>query len=134
MAAESNKGISKLGAVISERAKQVNEKPLALDFGVIQSDYSLKTNTFAKPVPKGEYSVCRQLTLGSTGALLTETHVSLTGTHQHPGCGIGGGHNGGAHEHDIKIPEKMRSIKPGDRVLVAWVQNEAVVIDIVTRL
>lgn len=25
----------------------------------------------------------------------------------------------------------MRSIQPGDRVLVAWVQNEAVVIDII---
>jgi hypothetical protein len=25
----------------------------------------------------------------------------------------------------------MRKLKPGDRVLVAWVQNEAVVVDII---
>lgn len=37
----------------------------------------------------------------------------------------------GAHQHHVLVPEKMRSLKPGDRVLVAWVQNEAVVVDIV---
>ena len=126
---DTKRGVSKLGDVISERAKAVNGlNPLVLDFGVIQSDYSLKTNTFAKPVPKGDYSVCRQLTLGPTGAWLTETHVKMDGSHTHP---VPTG--GGAHDHDIKIPEKMRSIKPGDRVLVAWVQNEAVVVDIVTK-
>ena len=29
------------------------------------------------------------------------------------------------------IPEKMRRLRPGDRVLVAWVQSEAVVVDII---
>lgn len=34
----------------------------------------------------------------------------------------------GSHTHTAKPPQ----IKPGDRVLVAWVQNEAVVIDVVS--
>ena len=35
------------------------------------------------------------------------------------------------HQHHVLIPEKMRSIKPGDRVLVAWVGDDAVVVDLV---
>jgi hypothetical protein len=104
--------------------KQENESPLVLDFGEIQPNGSLLTNTFPLPIPKGDYSVCRQLTLGTTGSLLTETKTD--GKH--------GGHSlgfDGSHEHEIKVPEKMRSIKSGDRVLVAWVQSEAVVIDII---
>lgn len=150
---KTNRGVSNLAVVLSDRMKQENKSPLVLDFGVIQTDYSLKTNTFAKPIPKGDYSVCRQLTLGAKDAHLTNTisvgnngdgthsHGS-SGSHTHSGCGIGGGHTGGSHTHnnegphvhDVLIPESMRSIEPGDRVLVAWVQNEAVVIDIVTRL
>lgn len=34
----------------------------------------------------------------------------------------------GEHQHDILIPDKMRWLKPGDRVLVAWVQHDAFVI------
>lgn len=148
MSYDSNSGISKLGEAITERAKEVNGlTPLVIDFGVIQSDMSLKTNTYAKPIPRTDYSVCRQLTLGPTWAHLTYTIGAgkpNDGTHSHGSSGTHGGHSGGdgshqhkdegPHVHDVLIPEKMRSIKPGDRVLVAWVQNEAVVIDIVTRI
>ena len=48
-----------------------------------------------------------------------------------PQSSAGGGGSEGAHQHHVLVPEKMRSLKPGDRVLVAWVQNEAVVVDIV---
>ena len=40
---------------------------------------------------------------------------------------------GSNHSHNIQVPEKMRSVGAGDRVLVAWVQSEAVVIDIIER-
>ena len=134
MAYDSNAGISKLGAVISRRAGQMDAlNPLPLDFGEIQGDYSLKTNTYGRPIPKGQYSLCRQLTLGEEGKWLADTHYMKAGAHTHNGCGAGPGHNDGVHDHDVKIPEKMRSLLPGDRVLVAWVQNEAVVIDIVVK-
>ncbi|MBQ9720309.1 MAG: hypothetical protein IJV64_06395 [Oscillospiraceae bacterium] len=148
MSYDSNSGIARLGEAITGRAKQVNGlQPLTLDFGVIQSDMSLKTNTYAKAIPKTDYSVCRQLTLGPTWAHLTYTIGAgkpNDGTHDHGNSGTHGGHVGGngththtaegPHVHDVLIPEKMRSLKPGDRVLVAWVQNEAVIVDLVTRI
>ena len=127
MGFDSTSGISKLGEVISRRAQAVNDmNPQVLDVGLIQKDYSLKTNNFSRAIPRTDYSVCRQLTLGATGDVLTTT--ANDGSHTHPIT------SGGPHSHSVLIPEKMRSIKPGDRVLVVWVQNEAVVVDILTRL
>lgn len=48
-----------------------------------------------------------------------------------PQSSAGSGGDEGAHQHHVLIPEKMRRLKPGDRVLVAWVQSEAVVVDII---
>lgn len=117
---------------------------LVLDFGVIGSDYSLLTNTYPIAIPKTDYLVLRQLTLGNTGSVLTQTQNTgkpRDGTHSHGSSGTHGGHDGGdgshthnneaPHVHDVLIPEKMRWLKPGDRVLVAWVQHDAVVLDII---
>ena len=35
------------------------------------------------------------------------------------------------HVHVVLIPEKMRWLHPGDRVLVAWVRNQPCVIDLI---
>lgn len=123
-----NPGANKLANVLSERMKREGEAPLVLDFGEILLDGSLVTNTFPVPVPKGDYSVLRGLTFGMVDDVLTTTSLKEDdGEHE--------GHSGGtgSHSHDILLPEKMRSVGSGDRVLVAWVQNEAVVVDIVTR-
>jgi len=37
----------------------------------------------------------------------------------------------GEHQHHVLIPEKMRHLEPGDRVLVAWVGDDACVIDLI---
>lgn len=87
MAFEGNAGTNKLAKVLTKRMKQEGKSPLVLDFGEIQENGSLLTNTFPVPMPKGQYSVCRSLSY----------------------------------------------VTSGSRVLVAWVQNEAVVIDIITR-
>ena len=50
-------GTAKLAAVLSQRMKRENESPLVLDFGEIQANGSLVTNTFPIPIPKGDYSV-----------------------------------------------------------------------------
>lgn len=130
-----NEGINLLARAITTRMKRVAEQPPVLDFGVIQGDYSLLTNQFPIPIPKTDYHVCRQLTLGKTDDVLTQTQKEgkpNDGTHSHPGCGIGGGHSqNGPHIHDVLIPEKMRWIQPGDHVLVAWVGSYPVVIDII---
>ena len=123
-------GLSKLARVISNRAEKVAgkaERDLVLDFGSIKGDMSLLTNTFPIPIPRSEYHVCRLV-----GGL---RYTISGGTHGGPGggkgsarsfCLLGGGN--GSHSHTAAPPQ----IKPGDRVLVAWVQNEAVVIDVVS--
>lgn len=140
---ESNQGMNKLARTIQERMNRNQDAngALVLDFGTIQKDMSLKTNTFAIPIPQADYHVARHLTLGATGSVLTKT--ATDGKHDHGSSGTHGGHISGSgvhthtgegpHTHNVLVPEKMRSIKPGDRVLVAWVQSEAVVIDVVLR-
>lgn len=111
-------GTSKLASVLSSRMKKENESPLVLDFGEIQTNGSLLTNTFPVPIPKGDYSVCRHV--GSLSFTISEGghtgHEGQTSTY-----------HTGSHSHTVKPP----SIKAGDRVLVAWVQSEAVVIDVI---
>ena len=111
---DANAGTNKLANVLSSRMQRENNTSLCLDFGEIQGNGSLITNTFPVAIPKGQYSVCRHV-----GGLSFTT-----------GGGKHGGHSSGdgSHSHTIAPPQ----IKPGDRVLVAWVLNEACVIDVVT--
>lgn len=109
-------GTSKLAAVLSQRMKKENESPLILDFGEIQADYSLVTNTFPVPIPKGDYSVCRSVN-GYTLATLESSWIGHLQEDKH------------IHSHDVPMPK----LKSGDRVLVAWVQSEAVVVDIIEK-
>ena len=114
MAFDDHAGANKLAQIMSSRMKDESASPLVLDFGSINGNYSLTTNTFPVEIPKGEYSVCRHvsgISLGISG-----------GSH--------GGHESGngSHGHTVDIPV----LQPGDRVLVAWIQNDAVVIDVIT--
>lgn len=113
MAFDSHAGTNKLARTLQGRMKAVNETGLVLDFGTIESDYGLVTNTFPVKIPNGDYTVCRHIkgmTLSASG-------------------GFHGGHEegDGSHSHSISVPR----LQPGNRVLVAWVQNEAVVIDVI---
>lgn len=94
-----------------------------IDIGKINSDYSLTTNSFPRPIPKTEYSVCRSL-LYNPSVPLTETYVD--GEHGHPDASPPG-----IHSHKVKLPKKMYWLRPGQKVLVAIIQNEFVVIDII---
>ena len=111
---DANAGTNKLANVLSDRMRRENDTSLCLDFGEIQGNGCLITNTFPVAIPKGQYSVCRHV-----GGL---SFTTSGGKH--------GGHSSGdgSHGHTITPPQ----IKPGDRVLVAWVMNEACVIDVVT--
>lgn len=109
MAYQGNPGMNSLARVLAERMKKENDSPLVLDFGSIQEDGSLKTDTFPVSIPKSDYMVCRHV-----GELKFSTELCRA-------AGIS------EHEHDVFLPV----IAPGDRVLVAWVQSEAVVIDVI---
>jgi hypothetical protein len=99
-----NDGIGKLCKTIQQRAKDVNKSPLNLELGMIRPGFALRTDSFAADIPVNDYLVSRSLTIGKTGAILSGTTT---------------------------IPEKMRSLKVGDRVLVAWVGSDAIIVDIV---
>lgn len=125
MSKRGNPGANKLTAALAGMIDKKGDKPLVLDFGIILGDYSLKTNTFPIPIPKSDYSVCRAITY-DPGVPLTQTYCD--GAHGHPDAGFAG-----SHVHNVRLPEKMYWIRPGDKVLVAWVQDEACIIDIVYR-
>ena len=120
---EFTQGANALTNTLHSMIKGIAEPPVVLDFGVINSDYSISTNLFPNPIPKSEYSVCRSL-LYDPRVPLTETYID--GKHGHPDASPPG-----LHFHEVKLPKKMYHLRPGDRVLVGWIQNEAVVIDIV---
>jgi hypothetical protein len=129
-----NEGVNKLAQAMQSRMHGVNglsQQPL--DFGEIQGDMSLLTNRFPLPIPQSDYMVCRSLTWGDPGSALTNTmpkggaeDVSGGGEHTHPGIAISGDH-----VHTVRVGDKLRSVAPGDRVLVAWVGDDACVIDTV---
>lgn len=106
---DGNPGMNKLAQAMNERMRAFHNditEDLKIDFGKIGNDWSLQTNSFPKAIPKGDYMVCKWLTGVSAG-------TSTNGTYPH--------------SHTVTMPK----LKKGDRVLVAWVQDDACVIDII---
>lgn len=121
---EFNTGSTKLANTIKHMIKSTGAPPVVLDFGILNSDLSLSTNLFPNPIPKEEYSVCRSL-LYNPEVPLTETYVD--GQHGHPEASPPG-----THFHEVILPKKLWWVRPGQKVLVGWVQgHEAVIIDII---
>lgn len=123
-------GISKLAGVVGKLTELARDDSLILDFGVINADGSLTTNTFPLAIQPHDYLVCRC-------AALPPTEVVSTNGHGHS-CQAGGDpshtHGIGTRRDSVDIARgSQRRIQPGDRVLVAWVQNDAVVIDIIVH-
>ena len=117
-------GMSKFAGVIDNMIQKRKDTSLLLDYGVIQDDLSLITNTFPIPIPKKDYMCCRHLqAIPEKDRWTTE----YAGTHTHPG---GEGGSAGSHAHKFQ-PHWV--LKKGDRVLVAWVQNDPVVIDVIVH-
>lgn len=153
-------GINNLAIVLKNEMNKVSDKPLILDFGVIQEDYSLKTNTFPVAIPVTDYSLCRSVSYNPAKPMTMTWWAGEApyvegwenedwsdkgwqggneDLHNPPKEEISHGHGPkgeskidcGKHYHDVYLPDKMRWIKPNDRVLVAWVGVDAVVIDII---
>ena len=123
-----NSGASKLARVIAERIGSQTAGPDALELGIIQPDMSLKIDRFAVPIPRGEYLIAEWT------AKLSFPAFSLVGRGEYPVK------NDGSPEpptqwtqqtrwdwtpkeiDEVKIEVKP-DLKPGDRVLVAWVND-----------
>ena len=122
-------GSASLAKVLSDRGRQEGSNaPRAsdLDYGTINGDYSLSLNKFSRKIPKSDYHVLKHVS-GDYMCLTNEEPPAKVkvddGAHSHPGV------SETKHFHTIYYPK----LKPGDRVLVAWVESEPVIIDVVTK-
>ena len=118
-----NSGASKLAQVIAERISTQTTRPDALELGIIQPDMSLKIDRFAVPIPQGEYLISEWT------AKLILPAFSIDGNQNGLKDSLNGVVTGDATFNfqptvidDVKIEFKPE-LKPGDRVLVAWVND-----------
>lgn len=119
-------GANNLARTLQERIQMMNIGPPVLDFGTIQGDMSLITNNFPLPIPQSDYMVCRAAALGAVNDVLYKTR----GTEPRNNVDFSGTPDT-SHFHDVLIGEKIRWLKPGDRVLVAWVGDDPCVVDLI---
>lgn len=110
----SNRGVDRLAQTIRGAIARQTAVPPVMELGTIQPDLSLRLDRFPIPIPVGDYLVCRHLTLPDP---LVTTEEALVGDLRHT--------------HVVPRPEQLAPLTPGDRVLVAWVDDDPVVIDVV---
>lgn len=106
-----SKNTQRLGATLSNRMKKTANGAVrtTVELGVVNPNLSITTDSLPAAIPKGDYMVNLMLTGGtSTGPVTID---------------------GSDHKHDL--PDALRGLRSGDRVLVAWCGNEPVVIAIV---
>ena len=123
--------IEKLGAALTSQMKKSARAavPTTLELGTIGSGLTLITDNLSDPIPRREYMVALHLT--------HKDYMCEKTTHTHDGGAHDGHEEGnGMHthldgEHTHRAPSVFRRLQVGDRVLVAWVGYEPVVVDIV---
>ena len=102
----------RLGDILTSHMKKTSAAaiPTTIELGTIGSNLSLTVDSIPVPIPKGDYMI----------------NLMLTGSSYRTGSAADA--DGGAHSH--ALPDAFRSLKAGDRVLVAWCGNEPVVLTV----
>lgn len=130
--------MQRLGEVLSGRMKKSAAAaiPTTLELGTINGNLSLTVDSIGTPIPQADYMVDLRLT-HDTYYSYNELNSSAKKPHHHAG-GTHGGHDGGngyhTHDdglHDHRVPSVFRRLKAGDRVLVAWIGYQPVIVAIV---
>lgn len=124
-----SKNMQRLGATLSNRMKKTanGAVPTTIELGIVNSNFSITTDSMKEAIPKGDYMV--NLMLTGTRSTSDESHTHSGGSHaQYSGSGSHT-HTDGEHHHEL--PDGFRCLEVGDRVLVAWCGYEPVVIAIV---
>lgn len=111
----------RLGNILASQMKKTSAAaiPTTIELGTIGSNLSLTVDSIRDPIKKGDYLINLMLA--------ADSYRTSSDTHSHSGADHS--HSGGAHSH--ALPDAFRSLKGGDRVLVAWCGNEPVVIAVV---
>ena len=134
-----NSGASNLAQVIAERISTQTTRPDALELGTIQGNMSLKLDRFAVPIPQGEYLIAEwtaklilpafsllgiETCMEAGGLVTTAASVDSSGSPL-PGSVIKGLAQYSFNPAEInEVAIKIKpELKPGDRVLVAWVND-----------
>lgn len=124
--------IKQLGNVIAGRIQKTAQanKGMYLELGTINADLSLKVDGLVGNITPNDYMVDVRLTHIDYNTSETE-HEHSGGAHGGHELGTGTHtHDGGKHLH--RVPSVFRRLEAGDRVLVAWVGNDPVIVAIVT--
>lgn len=130
--------IQRLGETLSGRMKKTASAavPTTLELGIINGNLSLTVDSIGTPIPQADYMVALHLTHENYYSY-NELNSSRNAPHHHAG-GEHGGHSGGdgfhTHDdglHDHRVPSVFRRLEAGDRVLVAWIGHQPVIVDIV---
>ena len=105
------KNMQRLGNVLADRMNRTAQanSTLPLELGTINGDGSLKTDSLTGNISPADYMVDIRLTAAS----YETSKITLDGE-----------------EHNHKLPSAFRQLQAGDRVLVAWVGNEPVIVAI----
>lgn len=113
-----NSNMQRLGDTLASRMKKTSAAaiPTTIELGTIGSNLSLTVDSIRDPIKKGDYMISLMLA-GDSYRTSSETHTHSGEDHTH---------SGGAHSH--ALPAAFRSLREGDRVLVAWCGNEPVVL------
>ena len=132
--------IQRLGDRLSDRMKRTSDAavPTTLELGRINGDMSLTVDSLSNNIPKGSYMVSLWLThdtyftYNELNSSTKKPHVHQYGEHEGHESGDGAHIHDKDGLHDHRVSSVFRNLEPGDRVLVAWVGHEPVVITVVT--
>ena len=118
--------IEELGKMLTSHTQNIAKanKGIAVELGSINSDLSLKVASLGNSIPKGDYMVSLHLKVSSLELETDSVDLTTEKAEEHQ-------HTIDGHTHNIELPSQLRGLRAGDRVLVAWVGTEPIVIDIV---
>lgn len=131
--------IDRLGIGLSNRMKKSAGAavPVVLELGIVNGDLSISTDSLSNAIPASSYMISLSLThehyfsYNELNSSAKAPHVHTGGTHDGHESGSGTHTHSTDGLHDHRAPSVFRRLEPGDRVLVAWVGDEPIVVDIV---